>query len=227
MMTKIVLADSETLFRAGIAKVLAVEEDLRVVAQCADVESMHNAVNAFPGSIVMFAASMVSDLRRLQSLMETAGSRGIVIAESKASPHAYLQQGLRGVIFRSVTAPDLVLCVRRVAEGATWVPPIPVQTNSSQSDLLGIQARDRLNPKELRIVALVVKGCRSQVIANRLGTTEQVIKNYLRTIYVKAGVSDRLDLAMFTMRHPALAHAVDEAGARLEVQQQPSSGAVA
>ncbi len=52
--------------------------------------------------------------------------------------------------------------------------------------------RDRLTPKEMRIVALIVQGCKNREIALRLKTTEQVIKNYLRSIYDKTGVSDRL-----------------------------------
>jgi DNA-binding CsgD family transcriptional regulator len=50
---------------------------------------------------------------------------------------------------------------------------------------------DRLTAKELRIVALVVQGYKNKEIAAELGTTEQVIKNYLRNLYDKIGVSPR------------------------------------
>ena len=40
-----------------------------------------------------------------------------------------------------------------------------------------------------------------------MGTTEQVIKNYLRNVYDKIGVSDRLELALFTIHHRILAEA--------------------
>jgi len=227
MITQIILADSETIFRAGAAKALDIEHDLCVVTQCADLDSMYDAVAAFPNSIVLFASLLKPDQKRLLSLLETAGSQGIVIADGGFAPNSYTQQGLRGVVFRSVTPSALVECVRKVAAGGTWIPPIPVQMNPSQSDLLGAQVRDRLTAREMRIVALVVQGCRGQEIANRLGTTEQVIKNYLRTVYVKTGASDRLDLAMFTIRHPALAKAVAEVGIQLEAERQASQGAVA
>jgi DNA-binding NarL/FixJ family response regulator len=67
----------------------------------------------------------------------------------------------------------------------------------------------RLTPKELQIVALVAEGCKNKDIANQLGTKEQVIKNYLCSIYDKTGVSDRLELALFTIHHRALAEAVE------------------
>ena len=43
-------------------------------------------------------------------------------------------------------------------------------------------------------MALIVQGCKNKDIATQLGTKEQVIKNYLRSIYDKTGVSDRLEL---------------------------------
>jgi DNA-binding CsgD family transcriptional regulator len=67
--------------------------------------------------------------------------------------------------------------------------------------------RDRLSEKELRIVAAVVRGCKNREIAMQLYTSEQVIKNALRAIFDKIGVSDRLELALFVLHHRMLAHA--------------------
>ena len=73
--------------------------------------------------------------------------------------------------------------------------------------------RDRLTPKEMKIVALIVQGCKNREIGMRLGTTEQVIKNYLRSIYDKTGVSDRARTwLIFTIHHRMLAEAANEAG---------------
>ncbi len=52
----------------------------------------------------------------------------------------------------------------------------------------------------MQIVALIAQGLKNKAIAEQLGTKEQVVKNYLRTIYDKTGVSDRLELAIL---HPA------------------------
>ncbi len=45
---------------------------------------------------------------------------------------------------------------------------------------------------------------RNKDIAQEVGTTEQVVKNYLRKIYDKLGVSDRLELALYCMHHRLL-----------------------
>jgi DNA-binding NarL/FixJ family response regulator len=188
---------------------------------------MNHAITTFPGSIVLFAASLHPDFPRLRLLLETVGSRGIVVAENSDTAASYLQQGFRGVVFRSVTGPALVECVHRVAAGDTWQPPQVMQQDSPEEDLVGTRVRDRLTPKEMRIVALIVQGCKNREIALRLKTTEQVIKNYLRSIYDKTGVGDRLELALFTIHHRVLAQAAAEVGTKLEAEEQTASGAVA
>jgi DNA-binding NarL/FixJ family response regulator len=226
-MNKIILADSQAIFRAGTAKVLAMDEELRIIAQCTDIERMHHAITTFPGSIVLFASSLRPELTRLRTMLDAMGSRGIVIAEHDDLASSFLQMGFRGVVFRSVTGPALVECVRRVAAGETWVPPHLMQPDSPEEDMVGTRVRDRLTPKEMRIVALIVQGCKNREIAHRLKTTEQVIKNYLRSIYDKTGVSDRLELALFTIHHRVLAQAAAEMGSKLDAEEQAAPPAVA
>lgn len=222
-MKKIILADSQAIFRAGTAKVLATDDDVRIIAQCADLERLLHAVTTYPGSIVLFAASLRPDMAQLRRSLDSAGSRGIVIAENSEAAQEYLHQGFRGVVFRSVTGPALVECVRRVANGDTWIPPQLVISDTAEEDTVGMRVRDRLTPKEMRIVALIVQGCKNREIAIRLKTTEQVIKNYLRSIYDKTGVSDRLELALFTIHHRSLAAAAAEMGSKLEAEEQTAA----
>ena len=196
------------------------DDDLRIIAQCTDLDRMQHAITTFPGSIVLFAASLHPDLVSLRGMLEAMGSRGIVIAENNENASAYMQQGFRGVIFRNVNGPALVECVHAVADGKTWLPPqLLMVAESVEEDMVGTRVRDRLTPKEMRIVALIVQGCKNREIATRLKTTEQVIKNYLRSIYDKTGVSDRLELALFTIHHRVLAAAAAEVASKLEAEE--------
>ena len=226
-MNKIILADSQAIFRAGTAKVLAMDDDFRIIAQCADLDRMLHAITSFPGAIVLFASSLRPDMGRLRMMLEAAGSRAIVIAENNESASAHLHQGFRGVVFRNVSGSALVECVRRVASGDTWAPPQLAVAEVLEEDMVGTRVRDRLTPKEMRIVALIVQGCKNREIAIRLKTTEQVIKNYLRSIYDKTGVSDRLELALFTLHHRVLNQAAAEMGSRLEAEEQQQATPVA
>ena len=62
----------------------------------------------------------------------------------------------------------------------------------------------QLTPKESLIVSCVTQGMKNKEIALRVGTTEQVVKNYLRKIYDKLQVQDRLELALYSMHHRLL-----------------------
>ena len=220
-MNKIILADSQAMFRAGTAKLLAMDGDFRIVGQGGDVERMMHTIATFPGAIVIFASSLHPDMGRLRTMLESAGSRAIVIAENNENAGAYLHQGFRGVLFRHATGTELVQAVRRVAAGDTWKPPqMAIAEVVPESDMVGTRVLDRFTPKEIRIVALIVQGCKNREIALRLKTTEQVIKNYLRSIYDKTGVSDRLELALFTIHHRVLAQMAAEVGSKLEAEEQ-------
>ena len=135
------------------------------------------------------------------------GVRLVAMAESGEEPAAYLGAGVQGVVYGSVRAPVLLEGARKVAKGGTCLQDRGAPAEMSETDMVAVRVRDRLTPKELRIVALIVQGYKNKDIATELGTTEQVIKNYLRNIYDKIGVSDRLELALFTIHHRILAEA--------------------
>ncbi len=207
-MLKILLADNQAIFRAGIAKVLAVEDDLRVVAQAQSVEQMMMALDKFRASVMIFSASFLPDLTNVVQAATRNRTGLIVVAENGDNPGKFLNAGVRGVVYRNVGGDMLVECVRRVARGERFVQETkPASASPENEDFVGARVRDRLTPKELRIVALIVQGYKNKEIATQLGTTEQVIKNYLRNVYDKIGVSDRLELALFTIHHHILAEA--------------------
>jgi DNA-binding NarL/FixJ family response regulator len=62
----------------------------------------------------------------------------------------------------------------------------------------------------MSIITCITQGKRNKEIAFQLGTTEQVIKNYLRKIYDKLGVSDRLELALYCLHNKIIQGDPDE-----------------
>ncbi len=64
-----------------------------------------------------------------------------------------------------------------------------------------MQPCDRLTAKEIQVAMLVWEGQTNREIASVIGTTEQVIKNYLRNTFDKLGVWSRLELALYVAAH--------------------------
>jgi len=228
-MLKIILADNQAIFRAGIAKVLAVEDDVRIVAQAQTVEQAMIAIDKFRGSVMIYAADFLPDAEQLAAQARESAIQLVVIAESNEQPDRYLRAGVLGLIYRSVESTELLRCVRKVSTGEVYVQDLRSAAGSTDTDdFVGARVRDRLTPKELKIVALIVQGFKNKEIANLLGTTEQVVKNYLRNVYDKIGVSDRLELALFTIHHRILAEAAAASAAAMRPipSSTSSSGAV-
>ncbi len=216
-MIRLILADDQSIFRAGAARVLALEDDIRLVAQCEDGQRLRAAVEAHKGAVVLFSKGVSLVLPELLAVIAAAGSRAVLILENSEQVDETLTHHLHGMVYRSVTGSDLIECVRKVNRGQRCLLTGNV-TVMQVADTVGARVRDRLTPKEIQIVALIVQGCKNKDIANQLGTKEQVIKNYLRGIYDKTGVSDRLELALFTIHHKVLAEAAANAGRLLQMK---------
>lgn len=91
--------------------------------------------------------------------------------------------------------------------------------------------RDRLTAKEIQVATLVWQGLTNKDIAGALGTSEQVVKNYLRTAFDKLGVWTRLELALYVASHGGatwhlqLGLAPLPAGGKWTAAEVPQSGA--
>ena len=210
---QIILADEQAIFRAGAARTLALEDDMRIVAQCDDADKLRTAIESFRFAIVLYSTAL-GDLANV--LRQAKESRSTVIAIHSVSETVAesLSAQLGGAVLRSATAAELVDSVRRAARGQKGVYLVP--PTGLLHDAVGTRVLARLTPKELQIVALIVQGCKNKEIALRLATKEQVVKNYLRSIYDKSGVGDRLELALFVLHHRTLADAAEKSGSLLQ-----------
>jgi DNA-binding NarL/FixJ family response regulator len=119
------------------------------------------------------------------------------------------RRGVRGVVPRSISPDLLIKCVRKIADGETWIDNKSISWvieayRSQASSLTNPRVQPKLSKKELAIISCITRGMRNKEIAYQIGTTEQVIKNYLRKVYDKLGVSDRLELALYCLHHQLL-----------------------
>jgi len=95
--------------------------------------------------------------------------------------------------------------VRRVMAGELWLPKRHVARMAKtlgESALSVRRPADTLTPREKLIVSYLMAGCRNREVARTLSISEQTVKNHLRAVYDKLGVSDRLELVLYAIhRH--------------------------
>ena len=207
---RIILADSQAIYRVGMRKVFALEDDFRVVAQVATMENLQAAVQRFPSDIILLEGSLLDGTPdAISELVRLAPDTRIIVqalaADESRTVELY-RRGVRGIIPRSISPDLLIKCVRKIAQGETWIDNQSVnwvieayRTHAASSS--DQRSRPRLSAKEHAIIYCITQGKRNKEIASQIGTTEQVIKNYLRKIYDKLGVSDRLELALYCLNH--------------------------
>jgi two-component system, NarL family, nitrate/nitrite response regulator NarL len=203
---RILLADSETIYRVGIQKIFAVEADIRVIARVDTLAGLHDAIQRFPTDLVLLEGGLiVGAVDSISELIRQVPKLKIIVQLSQydqINTVELYRRGVRGIIPRSISADLLVKCVRRIAAGEMWIDNEAInwviEAYRSQKDAVtSLRTQPRLSPKELDVITHVTQGMRNKEIAIQLGTSEQVIKNYLRKIYDKLGVSDRLELALY------------------------------
>src|SRR5438105_10946441 len=225
---RVILADSQAIFRAELRKIFALEDDVRVVGQAETLAQTMSAASKFSADILIFEAALapnpseaVSDL-----LKQVNGCKLVVVIQEPNEDLTLdlFRRGAHAIVSREVEPELLLECLHRVAEGEPWLERRAVnwvleayRTHGNRPP--SSRSKVQLTPKESLIVSCVTQGMKNKEIALRVGTTEQVVKNYLRKVYDKLGVADRLELALFCLHNRVL-----DSSVKAPPAPAPSSG---
>jgi DNA-binding NarL/FixJ family response regulator len=211
---RVIVADTQAIFRAGLRKVFALEDDIRVVGQAETLAQAQSAVKKFSSDVMIFEAALAQNpVEAVAELLRQNPPLRIVVVTPASDEETTLElfrRGAHGIVSREVEPELLVDCLRKVAGGETWLDPqgtrwVMEAYRNQNNRPAGARPKVQLTPKETLIVSCVTQGMKNKEIALRVGTTEQVVKNYLRKVYDKLGVADRLELALYCLNH----HVVD------------------
>jgi len=207
---RLILADTQAIFRAGLRKIFALEDDIRVVGQAESLSQTLSAIQKFSADILVFEAALTANPPDTISdiLRQSASCRLVVVLQEPDQEMTLelFRRGAHAIVSREVEPEMLVDCLRKVAQGQPWLEPRAVDWVLEAYRTQGIRPagsrpKVQLTPKEALIVSCVTQGMKNKEIALRVGTTEQVVKNYLRKVYDKLGVADRLELALYCLNH--------------------------
>jgi DNA-binding NarL/FixJ family response regulator len=211
---RVILADTQAIFRAGLRKIFALEDDIRVVGQAETLAQTQSAVTKFSADILILESALTPNpVEAVTELLRQSPQLKIVVVTPASDEQLTLdlfRRGAHGILSRETEPETLVDCLRKVAAGEPWLESHAIHwvMEAYRGHSLrpsGARPKVQLTPKETLIVSCVTQGMKNKEIAVRVGTTEQVVKNYLRKVYDKLGVADRLELALYCLSH----HVVD------------------
>jgi DNA-binding NarL/FixJ family response regulator len=211
---RVIVADTQAIFRAGLRKVFALEDDIRVVGQAETLAQAQSAAAKFSADVMIFEAALTPNpVDAVPELLRQNPNLRVVVVTPGADEELTLElfrRGAHGIVSREVEPELLVECLRKVVAGETWLDSqgmhwVMEAYRNQTTRPAGSRPKVQLTPKETLIVSCVTQGMKNKEIALRVGTTEQVVKNYLRKVYDKLGVADRLELALYCLNH----HVVD------------------
>src|ERR1700678_2164926 len=212
---RVILADTQAIFRAGLRKIFALEDDIRVVGQAETLAQAQTAVKKFSADVLVFESALAPNpVEAVASFVSQSPTvRVVVVTPTSRDEDLTLElfrRGAHGILSREVEPEIMVDCLRKVAAGENWLDSqgthwVMEAYRNQNSRPSGARPKVQLTPKETLIVSCVTQGMKNKEIAVRVGTTEQVVKNYLRKVYDKLGVADRLELALYCLSH----HVVD------------------
>jgi len=209
---RIALADDHTLFRAGLRKLLACEPDFEVIAEAPGGPELLSLVQAHDPDILLLDLHMrgVEGLDVLRELLNGTHRTRIVVltaSENQEELAQAMKLGVSGIVLKTSGTDLLMQAIRKVCEGEIWLDGrvtanvIKQLSDNRQNESRRAGEPGGLTPREREIAALVGQGYKYREIAEMLSISEQTVKNHLRNMFHKLGISDRLQLALYAIHH--------------------------
>jgi DNA-binding NarL/FixJ family response regulator len=201
MATRVVLADDHFLVREGIARLLAGQPDVEVVASCGDLDSLLAAVEAESPDVVLTDIRMPPSetdegIQAAVRLREAHPEVGVVVLSQYAEPGyalALLDGGSARRAYllkeRVDDVEQLVAAIRAVAEGGSVVDPKVVDVLMADRGRTDSSALDELTPRERDVLREMAEGKNNAAIAQALFVTERSVEKVIHSIFVKLGIA--------------------------------------
>ena len=216
---RIVVADDHPIFRDGLCKLLALEDDFEVVAQAQDGRQVLDVLQQYEPDILLLDLKMpgLDGLATLQRLQVAKNKTRVIVLTASDDKNEFVQAmklGTSGIVLKQTATELLIKSIRKVHAGEIWldshttaavIRQFVANDDSPPSAPQATAPRDRerspLSQREREIVALVAQGFKNKEMAEKMFISEQTVKNHLHNIFDKLGVSDRLELALYAIHN--------------------------
>jgi DNA-binding NarL/FixJ family response regulator len=203
---RIVIADDHPIFRAGLRDVLSTQADFCVIGEADGGDQAVRLVHELNPDILLLDFSMPgsSGVDVLRRLRQRAGVQTILLTAgiSRSETANALKAGARGVLLKGSPTPLLFKSIRGVFDGQLW---LGAEELAGVISALAGRDRERMQPsltrREHDVLELVASGESNREVARKLSISEDTVKHHLTNIFDKTGVSTRVELALYAIRH--------------------------
>ena len=196
---RILTVDDHRLIRQGIAGLVAVESDMRVVAEAANGREALQQFRAYRPDITLMDLQM-PEMNGLDAISAIRGeypeARIIVLTTYSGDVQALraLRAGARAYLLKDALDKELLDAIRAVHAGRKAVSPeVSFQLAEHATD-------DALTPGEVRVLRLIAEGKANKEIAASLSTSDATVKGQVQSILSKLGATDRTHAAMIGLK---------------------------
>ena len=207
MPIRVALADDSLLVREGLERVLANEDQVEVVASCADLPALLEAVETANPHVV------VTDIRMPPSqsdegiqvatvLRRTHPDVGVIVLSQYAEPSyalTLLEQGSqrRGYILKERVhdREQLVAAIQTVAAGGSVIDPTIVDVLVAAQSRTAASPLAELTPREVEVLGQIAQGKSNRAIAESLVLTKRAVEKHIHSIFMKLGLGDAEDVS--------------------------------
>ncbi len=196
---RILLADDEHLIRGALAALLALEEDLTVVAEAATGPQALAMARALKPDVAVLDLQMpeldgVAVARVLHTELPECHTMIVTSHGRPGHLKRALSAGVRGFLPKTVSAEVLASVVRTIHTGGRYVDPQLAAEAISTGD-------SPLTPREADVLALAAEGAPVEEIARRASLSPGTVRNYLSSAVGKVGAANRHDAARTARRY--------------------------
>jgi DNA-binding NarL/FixJ family response regulator len=210
MTIRVLLADDQTLVRAGFRGLLEHSDDIEVVGEAANgAEALAAARSSRPDIVLMDIRMPVMHgleaTRRIIADEQLFGVRVIVLTTFELDEYVFeaLRAGASGFLLKDIEPSELRQAVRVVAAGDALLSPSVTRRLIRQfvaqtgPRLIDPARLDVLTEREREVMALVARGLSNEEIGQRLVMSPATAKTHVSRTMLKLGARDRAQLVMF------------------------------
>ena len=205
MRLTLLLCDDQTLFREGLAAIIARQPDWRVLAQAADgAEAVRLALAHRPDVAVLDVAMPVMSGIEAATAISAAVPQTRIVALSMYGDEHYLRRmlgaGAAAYVLKNEASAELIQAIQTVMAGGTFVSPALAAADTAAGPRSAELDADLLTGREREVLCLLAQGRRTKNIAAALAIGAKTVETYRGRIMMKLRIDNVPDLVRFAIR---------------------------